>query len=413
VKSLACAFAIIGAATVSAAAPVHRTFSTIGVVGSGAAKNGALWFTTSGDDVRFVLAKTSDADARQLMDILTSSNESVRAVTITFNPFAARLKSDGSTIDLPICSVQLEERIFTAKTNCVPKYLGRGGLSSTVRLVALGWAESGQGEEQTAIKDLDRALASKALTKPVEAIARRAHAQSEQAAGYEAAASGRNPDRSWLAALADYRQLAELRPDNADARISEALGYERLGDYEAAEQIYRAALEKWPDERFSITVRLASLARIQGQYQRSLDLLNSLPDEFPDNLGMKFYYHRGWTLTKLGRSEEAISDFTQGLKWQPDYTWAYIRRGCTYANIGRLEFAIGDLETAIGFMQELPYARKSRSTQFNIELANQAIAKLRAAVASRNGLDMPEVCDGFWYTADDKARQRSPLLASE
>jgi len=413
-KLVALGLAFLSAATLSWAAPVDQDFKTVGVVGSGSAKDGTVWFATWDDDVHFVVSKTGDAEAQRLFDILKRSNTSSRSLVVTYDPFAARLANDGSTIDLPICSVQLDEQTFVPTPPCARRPDGADALAdSTIRSIALGWAEAREGDNDAAINELSAALASKTLEKPLEAIAVRARALAEEQAGYSDSAAGRDGDGSWLAALTDHQRLAELRPNDAEVRISEGLDYERLGDYDAAERIYRTAIDKWPDEKFPLKVRLASLARTRGEYQRSLDLLNSLPEEFPDDIAMKFYYHRGWTLTKLGRFDEAIYDFTEGLKTQPDYPSAYLRRGCAYAALGRLGFAVGDLENAVGFMEDLPYAPNSRNMVLNLQLAKQLISRLKTAVAAGKNVAMPDVCDSLWRTVDDQPRKRSRLLNSK
>ncbi|MGE5562553.1 MAG: tetratricopeptide repeat protein [Bacillota bacterium] len=374
---------------------------------------GSVWFKTWDEDVRFILPAGNADESDRLFDILKMSNESGRSVTITFDPYTARLAPDGSTLDLQICSVRLEEQSFTTKRSCTPRHVSNRQLAAApVEAVALGWAEVRIGEEAAAIRHLTLALSAKGLTKPVETIARRTRATANDEAASDEVTAGHDADRFWAAALADNEKLAALRPDDVDARISEGLDYEHLGDYAAAEKVYRAALEQWPDEKFRLTIRLAAMARTKGDYERSLDLLNSLPQEFADQLGMKFYYHRGWTLTKLGRFDEAILDFTEGLKTQPDYPWAFIRRACAYAGAGRLDYAVSDLETAAGFLDELSFAHSGDETHAVLDVARRTIANLQAAIAEGKSTNMPDACDGF-SRFDEKLRQPSPLLAAK
>ncbi len=61
---------------------------------------------------------------------------------------------------------------------------------------------------------------------------------------------------------------------------------------------------------------------------------------------MSYFYHLGWTHYEMGQYREAISDFTEGLKTQPDYLYAYWRRGLAFEKLGELSKAKSDYARA-------------------------------------------------------------------
>lgn len=63
--------------------------------------------------------------------------------------------------------------------------------------------------------------------------------------------------------------------------------------------------------------------------------------------GMRFHFHRGFTLLMLGRNAEAIAELDRGLETQGDYSSAYRLRSCARARLGQIEGALGDQERAL------------------------------------------------------------------
>jgi tetratricopeptide (TPR) repeat protein len=185
-----------------------------------------------------------------------------------------------------------------------------------------------------------------------------------------------------------------------------------LGDYAGAEALYGEILKKWPDEAYQVTVRRAALARLNGDYQPSLDLLNSLAADTSGDLGMKFYYHRGWTLMKLDRFDEAIADFTKGMNSQPEYAWAYILRACSYASVGQLRYAAGDFDEAAGLFEALPASKASTKLKHDIALAKSTANLLRERADTTVVTPVTGLCDDFW-DGSDRSRTRSRFLEAQ
>jgi len=70
--------------------------------------------------------------------------------------------------------------------------------------------------------------------------------------------------------------------------------------------------------------------------------------------------NRGSALFNLGRLEEAIASYEQALKFKPDYHDAWFNRGAALGNLGRLEEAIASYDNALNFKPDDPDAWNNR-----------------------------------------------------
>ncbi|RYY02211.1 MAG: tetratricopeptide repeat protein [Gammaproteobacteria bacterium] len=61
---------------------------------------------------------------------------------------------------------------------------------------------------------------------------------------------------------------------------------------------------------------------------------------------MSYYYHLGWTYAEMGESTKAIEAYSEGLKTQPNYPFAFWRRGLAYEKLGKIAEAHADYKTA-------------------------------------------------------------------
>ena len=114
-------------------------------------------------------------------------------------------------------------------------------------------------------------------------------------------------------------------------------------------------------------INYGSYLRKLGKFEESLDPLFKA-EQIDDELGhptMMTQYNLGWSLYEIGRYEEAISAFTKGIPFQPDYSFVYYRRGLAYDKLEEREKALDDfrnfkmLQTETGmeipphFLQEM------------------------------------------------------------
>lgn len=63
--------------------------------------------------------------------------------------------------------------------------------------------------------------------------------------------------------------------------------------------------------------------------------------------GMRYYYHLGWIYYDSGEYENAIESYDLGLKYQPDYSFAFWKRGQAYEALGNIDQSIADYKKAV------------------------------------------------------------------
>lgn len=103
-----------------------------------------------------------------------------------------------------------------------------------------------------------------------------------------------------------------------------------LADQESAFEL------KPPTQHFEFINHAAYLRRLQ-LFQESLAPLKAAQnlDQQGAHTSMMTQYNLGWSLYELGRFEEAVEAFSTGMRLQPDYPFAYLRRGLVFYNQGK------------------------------------------------------------------------------
>jgi len=136
--------------------------------------------------------------------------------------------------------------------------------------------------------------------------------------------------------------------------------YYNLQDYQHAMDDYLQALKLWPqdvnllrklgqtlyrlkrvdDARLAIEAA-ADIAPLDKNVQTWNDALKS------DKVEAYDHAKKGFDLAKAGKHEEAIIEYDQAIKIQPDNYLTYYNRGVSYSRLGRLDEAVSDFERAL------------------------------------------------------------------
>ena len=366
------------------------------------------WFEMWNSRMRFVVDRKDRDQVDKLVEIINASNEQGRSMHVIYDPSRARFNAEARRLEYPICSVTFNEQSFQSAHPCGPASRARTPSSkSPESLVATALALGDSWEPATAVPLLDQAI-STGMDATLLAIALKARAEAlNTLAAYQPAASAAG-DALYLRALQDFRRLDQLEPGSISTKLDIGDVLQSLGDYDAGEAVYAALSKESESDDFRVTLTQSALARAAGKPQRSLDLLNGLIERHGAQENMRFLYHRGWTLTDLARFDEAIADFTNGIRSQPDYPYAYIRRACAYGRIGRLDYAIADLETAAGLIRDV-YGTKDPNVRADLQRATANAATLKAMGTANAPTSI--ACEGYSGEVP-KPRPKSPLLNS-
>jgi tetratricopeptide (TPR) repeat protein len=392
-----------------AAAPHERAaFETLGVIGSAVEDvRHDIFVTLENPHLRFRVPAQPPEKRRSLLVILNGAREAGTAVHLRFDGNRGRVDPKAGTVDYPLCAVLLDDLVFEPETRCAAADEPR--LPSGEAALTLGMAQLAAGKTAAAASLLARAGSSP--NPAFRKLLLNARADAAEGLAWTEVPGSEKADRQWLAALTDHRAEAELSPDDIEIQLSIGQVLDRLGAYDEARTLYERQLSRHPDEEYRLRVRIGAIYRQQGDQVRALDQLNQLVAHNGPQTGMRYHYHRGWTLTRLKRFDEAVAEFTQGMKEQPDYAWAYLRRSCAYASLGEIDDARKDMAQAIAQMESDLRAYESPTLRFDLQRARIVAAELDTASRAGSHAPLPDTCRGFWG-ADDEARPRSPLLPS-
>jgi tetratricopeptide (TPR) repeat protein len=113
--------------------------------------------------------------------------------------------------------------------------------------------------------------------------------------------------------------------------------------------------------------------RAAGSYQEALEQLelHNRCDKSP--VRMSYYYHLGWTYHEMGRYEEALQAYDNGLRTQPDYLYAYWRRGLAHEALGQTEKAARDYQRAYAMGMERNPVRFLQQMEENPDIAEKLL----------------------------------------
>lgn len=384
----------------------RRTFEYYGGVTSASEENGVVWLSLWTDNVRFRVDGDSETRRGELAFLLRLAEEDGRAIVLRYDGTRGRLNRESGTLDYPLCGIVLDDLRYEPTRACDDgPAAAPSGPEAALTLAAayLGVSEFKQARDLLARPDFPGDPAFRKVLLAVRASAAEGLALAEPPASAAA-------DQALTAALADHRALAVLEPDEVGHRFGIAEALKELGAYSESRATYEAILKQWPEEDFRVSVGLGALHRVQGRYAKALDALNQLVVRHGRQEGMKFYYHRAWTLSLLGRYDEAIADLTEGLRSQPDYGSAYHRRACAYAAVGQLRKAKDDVVEAGRLYAAIPGAAMSTFLQDDIAQAAALRSRLEAALAAGTTMPIRDGCAGSSWTAWEKPRRRSALL---
>lgn len=378
----------------------HGTFGDTGVEGAE-----TVWFTLWEPHIRFRVGPEPEAKLQELEALIRRANAAMRSVSLRYDAAGGRFDARSGTLIYPLCDLMLDHLRFEPSRPCG---------QSAPPPPATPEAALALARAHLTVGDFARARSLLAGIEPLpepgfRKLLLRTRAQAAEGAGIVAEWLSPAADRALADALADYRALEALEPDDVEIQFSIGALLLDLGGYAEAREIYDRILARWPDEEYRVAVRIGALHRARGDYGKALEALDRLVVRRGPQRGMRFHYHRGWTLSLLGRLNEAIREYDEGLTEQPDYSSAYFRRACARASLGRLREALADVDEARRLYETLPGAATSKLIQDGIREAAALRAALEAAAASGGG-PVANGCTGPSWRQHETPRPRSPML---
>ena len=111
---------------------------------------------------------------------------------------------------------------------------------------------------------------------------------------------------------------------------------------------------------FSRTKNTANVELQTSKRGRKPKITETDLQRITETMNVFAYYHRGNAYQDLQNYEQAISDYTQAIKLNPNYTDAYNNRGWTYYLLKNYSEAIKDFDKALEIDSNHQFAKKNR-----------------------------------------------------
>ena len=274
-----------------------------------------------------------------------------------------------------------------------------------------GVAFSEARRRDEAMGEIERAIGGDSLRKEQLALAYLTRGSLRESLAYPPG-SGLNDrdDKLLVDAEGDYRRAAELDPADERTALWRGDALSALGAYTEALVLYEEVEQRWPDQYFRVAMRKAATFRLMGDPRAALRVLNELVEVHGPQGGMMYHYHRAWTLYQLRLYKDAAEELELGIRDQPDYTWAFVRRACAHAQAGDLEHAWSDQQRALELWDQ---GETEIKTPDGERIRGEIVAAMNAFDAARQTHSIPmtaEACTGVYEGPHDGPRKRSRLL---
>jgi tetratricopeptide (TPR) repeat protein len=391
------------AAAVSARADTVVT--TTGVARQVMMMQGRITFSVFEAGERFSLDVKQVPSTDDLLTALDESEKTVKPVTVHLYPESGRFENGAPTF--AVRDIEYGSKSFKIAAAAPPsnaKTPADKASADLARGMALIAAEDFAGAHAA----LDAAVMNGALSAELRPVALKTRADLSRLDAYSNHPPGADRDKLLRAALVDDMAWYALAPDSGNARAAVANAKAALGRYDDAIAEFQAMLDKWPRAKVTTYRQIEAVELMRGNYDKALAALDEIAKTGPQS-GMAYHYHRGWVLSELKRDDDAIAEFTAGLKAQPDYAWAYVRRACSYGRTGKVAEAVTDQEMAVKLLGE-GSAATTEDEKFNQSHSADVLAQLKALKDQHAKTDA--ACGGYW-SGEGVKRERSALLPPE
>lgn len=397
------------AAAPAAVAASQNEVTLAAIVEKGGQADGRIWFKVLGVDAHFVARQDGLADEPAFWKALSDSASTNRFVTVSFDAAGGRFEAGDDDPTFTVRRLSYGGADIAGDGSAATLATGDAAATAKARLAeAIGRLEGDQTRE--AMAGVTAALASGALDAKLQTRALKLRASVEASQATDDYPPGPERDRLLLAALNDIRAWGKLAPDDTKAVTNEAAVLTGLGAYAEALALYdRLTRLDDQNEIHWALIRQAAIYRTLGDNDRALAVLDDIKLRVAD-YGMAYYYHRGTTLTALGRYKEAVEAFDQGFESQPDFSGAFQRRACALGKLGRVKEALADLKQSAKLDNEWASRATVIVTRVRFDFARrEALIATLEPLAAKGDKTPVDVCGGFWDYGETR-RERSPLL---
>lgn len=209
---------------------------------------------------------------------------------------------------------------------------------------------------------------------------------------YLARASLQMERGDFAAAHADFDQALKLQPNLVEARIGKTLAFHSTKNYREAADWIATTLERFPKTRdVAAYFLLGECYRDSWQLEKAENAFALALTERPDFSGAQLAL--GQVRARLGKHQEAITQFTCVVARFPGNPEAYVDRAMSHEAMGQLNTALDDLRTAVALWVVYPRAHREyarlllKPSTPDTDSRSLAVRHARVACAATIGLE--------------------------
>lgn len=400
------------ALTVSLAATAAHADAAVlsarGVAEQVVMKGGRISFVLYETGERFVMDAKKVPSTDDLLTALDDSDKTRRGVLVHFYVDNGRFEDGDTMPSFTARDVEYDGKVLKGEAEAPPLKPANAARDKAAAELAKGIALVGEYDFAQARAAMNKAVTSGALDPTMQALALRRRGEMNTMDAFYNQPTGPERDKLLRAALVDAMAWHTLVPESGDALAAVANAKSSLGAYDEALATFQGMLDKWPRAKYTTYMQIEAIYLAEGEYGNALGALDELVKNAGPQSGMAYHYNRGWILSELGRDDEAIAEFSAGLKSQPDYSWALTKRACAYGRTGKLAEAVADQEAAVKLLDQDPN-EPLQEAKLNHAHAREVLGGLRGLQAKDAHAKTDMACTGY-LSAQATKRARSELL---
>ena len=166
------------------------------------------------------------------------------------------------------------------------------------------------------------------------------------------------------AAVADCDEAIELDPRQANGHHTRGIALRMMGNLRDAIDAFTEANRLSPLETAEAVFRRGIVWFHLGEFDMAMADFESVSTR-----DSRANLWKGIILSQRGEHEQAVSAYSEALRFTPNYVLAYSNRGLVYMQLGRYEEASEDFESLLRLNQENRVARQRR------DMARQMLAR--------------------------------------
>ena len=211
----------------------------------------------------------------------------------------------------------------------------------------------------------------------------------------------------WQTDLTLWGDVIRKAPMSDKGYIMTGVAYQNQGRYAEAIPYHLKAMELAPSSTPTID-SLAAAYTGAGQYGKAVEILKQGIEACDDSCAL-LYDHLGEALNLMGRYDEAIKNYLQAIKLDPNFSHAYLNLGMVYIGEGKSQKVLEQVRALenlrhMEFIEKLLKSMNKRALELKGERQYEKAIEFFKALIQHFGDKVPALYINLGLTLDDMGR---------